>query len=302
MRNTIRRTHTILLPQLFLVSSLWFTLESIIFVHSFNIIINDPIYPRCSSSSSSSSQPNDQSTSYIHTSNRFMFSLSSSQQREQDETKNNINSDNIINNNFKQKSQQTYYTIHIKHENKIGKLIIHETETILQALERSQNDHRRNNNSNNNHNDDDTSRMLLSSLPSLPQECRKGNCLTCAAAHLPNSNQDSVITIDDGLSPFVKRKVNKKGYVQTCSSYVRGDDVWLELDVSNDVWNFIWNLGDGNNESSLCSDTSTRSSYDENDDENNGERIRNEAMAKCIRMADERNFKRWVQKTERMLD
>ena len=105
--------------------------------------------------------------------------------------------------------------------------------------------------------------------------------------HLPQSDQDSVITIDDGLSPFVRDMVDRKGYVQTCSSYVVGDNVWLELGVCHDVWDTIWG-------------TNTNSNGIGNDFK--GERIRNEAMAKCIRKADEKNLARWAEKTERILE
>ena len=185
------------------------------------------------------------------------------------------------NNNEKEERKKTY-TVNISFESKNTTITVNENESILNALERN----KASSLSSPSQSSDDNGKngnLHLSSLSSLPQECRRGNCLTCAAMHLPQSNQDSVITVDDGLSPFVRDMVDRKGYVQTCSSYVVGDNVSLELGVCHDVWDTIW----GTNS---------------NDNEFKGERIRNEAMAKCIRKVDEKNLARWAEKTERILE
>jgi len=184
------------------------------------------------------------------------------------------------------------YTLQITHENQNATITIEESESILSALERVKTQqhqpnqsYENNNNDNDNNNDNvdgqKSSNNFLSSLPALPQDCRKGNCLTCAAVHLPNSNKNSVVTLDDGLAPVVRKAVDEKGYVQTCSSYVVGEGVVLGLGVCHDVWDNVWNCR-------------------VNDEV--GEQIRFEAMAKTMRLADERNVKKWAKKTERMLD
>ena len=73
--------------------------------------------------------------------------------------------------------------------------------------------------------------------------------------------------------------MDKDGYVQTCSSYVVGDGVSLELGVCHDVWDTVSHNGD-----------------------EVGERIRYEAMAKTMRLADENNIKKWMKKTKKMMD
>lgn len=75
----------------------------------------------------------------------------------------------------------------------------------------------------------------------------------------------------------MKDAVDKEGYVQTCSSFVTGEDVWLELGVCHDVWDMV------------------------NRDNLDKERIRYEAMAKSMRMFDEKNVMKWAKKTETML-
>ena len=67
----------------------------------------------------------------------------------------------------------------------------------------------------------------------------------------------------------------------TCSSYILGDGVELELDVCDDAWREIY---------------TDRTMHDEE-----GERIRNEAVAKTIRMANEKNYYKWSKTTEKLL-
>ena len=59
------------------------------------------------------------------------------------------------------------------------------------------------------------------------------------------------------------------------------EDVVLGLGACHDVWDSIW---------------------DSRVNDEVGERIRSEAMAKTMRMADERNVVKWAKKTEKMLD
>ena len=120
------------------------------------------------------------------------------------------------------------------------------------------------------------------SLPSLPHECRRGNCLTCSGKHLDQTTRHHVQMIDDGLSPSMHRNICERGLVLTCSSYVVGDGVHLELGVCDDAWREVYG----------------QSGVDGDD----AERIRADAVAKAMRLADENNLNRWALKTERMLD
>ena len=229
----------------------------------------------------------------------------------------NVSEEEMINNDDKKMSTTTpslssssttttkktkTFKINISYENQNTTITVHPNETILNALERHKQQQQQqqtfttatatetattqNNNSN-----------FLSTLTSLPQECRRGNCLTCTARHLPQSNPSSIITIDDGLSPHIKTIIQERGFVPTCSSYViddgynnggNGNDdgsdtgVFLEIGVCDTVWDSIW--GESLND---C---------------RQGEKIRNEAMAKCMRKASEKNVSKWVEKTERMLE
>mmetsp|Transcript_9900 Transcript_9900/g.12544 ORF Transcript_9900/g.12544 Transcript_9900/m.12544 type:complete len:230 (-) Transcript_9900:6-695(-) len=158
-------------------------------------------------------------------------------------------------------SKESFHLLHLTYENQSTTIDVKESETILSALER-----------NRAHNSD----PLLLSIPSIPQECRKGNCLTCAACHIAPSNKKAIETKNDGLAPRISDLVNKEGFVQTCSSYVTGEGLHLELGVCDDIWKKVWK----NNEE--------------------GERIRNAAMAKTIRLSNEKNLHRWHQKTEKM--
>jgi ferredoxin len=154
------------------------------------------------------------------------------------------------------------YTIHVSHQGQSADLKINQNESILSALERS-------------------SIHDKLSLSKLPQECRRGNCLTCSSRHAKNSNINNVELREDGLSPSLVDEIKDRNFVLTCSSYVLGDGVELELDVCDDVWREIH--------------------IDRVINDEDGERIRNEAVAKTIRMANEKNYYKWSKKTEKLL-
>ena len=154
------------------------------------------------------------------------------------------------------------YTVNVSHQGQSIDLEIYQNESILSALERS-------------------SAHDMLSLPSLPHECRRGNCLTCSSRHAKTSNIDNVELKNDGLAPSLVKEMKERNFVLTCSSYVLGDGVELELDVSDDAWREIH--------------------IDRVISDKEGERIRNEAVAKAIRMANERNIDAWSKTTERLL-
>jgi len=149
------------------------------------------------------------------------------------------------------------HTLKITHQKMVTTIPIHPSETILQALERSK------------------AHDNLS-LPSLPHDCRRGNCLTCSARVVP-STASSVKIQNDGLAPSVKKKILENGMIPTCSSYVTGD-VDLEIGVADDAWKKIW------------------------EDEDNGVALRREASAKAIRLNDEKHIHLWKRKMEKLLE
>jgi hypothetical protein len=87
---------------------------------------------------------------------------------------------------------------------------------------------------------------------------------------------------DDGLSPSVSKRISKKKLVLTCSSYVKNDGVHLELGVCDDVWRELWGAS-------------------QPWEDMEGERIRNDAVARAMRINDEKSLNRWILRTEKML-
>jgi ferredoxin len=154
------------------------------------------------------------------------------------------------------------FTIKVTHQNKTMTIPISPDEPILQALEKQ-----------------DLQDKL--SLHSLPQDCRRGNCLTCSGRILSGNAKD-ILMDDDGLTPSMSDRISKKNLVLTCSSYVKSDGIHLELGVCDDAWRELWG--------------GSQPWVDEE-----GEIIRNDAVARAIRMNDEKSLNRWILKTEKML-
>lgn len=158
---------------------------------------------------------------------------------------------------IKTPSDASEHTLKITHQEMVTTIPIHPSETILQALERSR------------------AHDILS-LPSLPHDCRRGNCLTCSARVMPSA-ASSVQVQNDGLAPSVKKKILENGMIPTCSTYVTGD-VDLEIGVADVVWKKIW------------------------EDEDDGVALRREASAKAIRLNDEQNIHLWKRKMEKLVE
>jgi ferredoxin len=159
-------------------------------------------------------------------------------------------------------SSSQEYSIHVSYEGRSCEVPVREDETILSALERS-----------------GTADKL--SIPSLPSDCRRGNCLTCSARHVENSEEVSLVRSEDGLSPYMSKQVEKSGYILTCSSHVVGEGLKLELGEHQKAWDDIYRLRVEGESAKVA-----------------GWR----AMAKTVRMSDERNPDRWVVETEAVLD
>ena len=153
------------------------------------------------------------------------------------------------------------FNIKITHQNKTATIPIRSDEPILQALER--------------HNLQDTL-----SLPSLPQDCRRGNCLTCSGRLLCGDLSQDIKLVNDGLSPSMSQKIQKQNIVLTCSSYVKTEGVHLEIGICDDAWREVYG-----------------SSNPWEDAE--GERIKTDAVAKAMRVKDEKSLNRWALRTEK---
>jgi ferredoxin len=154
------------------------------------------------------------------------------------------------------------HSIHVSYEGRSCEVPVRQDETILSALERS-------------------GAADKLSLPSLPSDCRRGNCLTCSARHVENSEKVSLVRAEDGLSPYMSKQVKKNGYILTCSSHVVGEGLKLELGENHKAWDDMYRLRVEGESAKVA-----------------GWR----AMAKTVRMSDERNPDRWVVETEAVLE
>lgn len=118
-------------------------------------------------------------------------------------------------------------------------------------------------------------------IPELPSECRRGNCLTCAGRHTNNSEESSLRRGEDGLSPYMSRLTSKSGYVLTCSSFVTGDGLKLELGQNSRAWTDLYR--------DRLYDESTQYAA-------------RKAMARTIRRSDEKNLEQWAIETKTALE
>mmetsp|Transcript_7258 Transcript_7258/g.10395 ORF Transcript_7258/g.10395 Transcript_7258/m.10395 type:complete len:244 (-) Transcript_7258:156-887(-) len=173
-------------------------------------------------------------------------------------------------------NQNELYTFQVSHEGRTLDIQIDPNETILSALER-------------------TAAHDYLSLHSLPSDCRRGNCLTCSGRHLPDSVRENILKGEDGLNPSISRRITgtdptshtrevlstkSDEFVLTCSSYVIGNGVKLELGVNSDAWERL---------------------YSEILNDSDAERVRREAVAKVLRKSDERNYDKWIETAEKMI-
>jgi ferredoxin len=157
------------------------------------------------------------------------------------------------------------YTVHVSYENQCTTMFVNEHETLLAALERNQ-----------------ISDRL--SLPNhmIPSDCRRGNCLTCSGTHASSSSRESQsVVTDDGLSPYLSRWMQEKGYILTCSSIVVNDGLELKLGEYTNAWKEIYQTRLGNDQLRVLGWS---------------------AMARTKRKSDEKNLPRWTKVTEGVLN
>jgi len=155
----------------------------------------------------------------------------------------------------------SHYSIQISYEGRTCTTEISPGESILSAMERS-----------------GAADQLA--LPSLPSDCRRGNCLTCVGRHTPGSDESNLQRGEDGLSPYMSDQARKRGYILTCSSTVRGNGVKLEVGRHDDAWEELYK---------------TRTEDEET------QRAGRAAMAKTIRMHAENHVDEWIDETTETL-
>jgi ferredoxin len=186
---------------------------------------------------------------------------------------------------FDQNISNSTTTITISYEGQSCDINVQPQESILSALER-QSIH---------------IQTQLTTLPDMPFDCRRGNCLTCAALVKDQSVFDTNLKIlrtdDNGLSPTLSNHLQDQGYILTCSSFVEPQNesdeattasssssssscLHLELGVHNELWNEIYSNRFMTPETQYVART---------------------AIARVLRKSAERNLQEWVQSTEKML-
>ena len=135
-------------------------------------------------------------------------------------------------------------------------------------------------------------------LPELSSDCRRGNCLTCAARVITdrpqngeaqaryaekddNDGKDSaiprVIRSANGLSPYMAKQVQDAGYILTCSSFVTGSGLELQLSQQDLLWKLM---------------------YQQLFESEETQYVARQAKARWLRKLAEKNLSQWKQATE----
>ena len=150
----------------------------------------------------------------------------------------------------------TNYQVEVSLDGRSSIISVNHGESILNALERQ-----------------------MSSF--IPSDCRRGNCLTCAGMHVDGSVQASLVQKENGLSPDMDAFLLTKKYVLTCSSYVVGNGIKLQLGINDKVWDVMYKdrIQEGEKVQRLCQ----------------------EASARAMRKAAQANIEDWKRKTEKTL-
>lgn len=154
------------------------------------------------------------------------------------------------------------YAVQVSYEGQSCEILVQPHETLLAAMER-------------------TGAADRLSLPSLPSDCRRGNCLTCSGRHAKGSNESSLVRGDDGLSPHMSREVQRAGYLLTCSSFVVGNGLKVQLGENEQVWENM---------------------YRNRLEDERAVHIGRVAKARVIRKAAESNIPKWAKQTLKVLE
>jgi ferredoxin len=119
-------------------------------------------------------------------------------------------------------------------------------------------------------------------VSSFPQDCRRGNCLTCTGRIKEGTaSSANLVRGEDGLAPHVSNDLARKGYVLTCSSFVVGEGLKVELGQNADVWEDTY-----------------RKRYENAD----SEKVGMHAQAKLLRLVAEGDVPKWTKDTEETLE
>ena len=158
---------------------------------------------------------------------------------------------------------ETSYPVRIHHEGHTSTIFVRNDEPILHALERQS--------------------IVASSSMSIPNECRRGNCLTCSSRVVitvgsSGAKQNSALlaNVNNGLSQTVASELTNCGIILTCCSFITGPGVELELDQNDNVWDLIYRRR-------ICPSSTS---------------VRLEAQARLLRRVDEDNVDTWKRKME----
>jgi hypothetical protein len=202
-------------------------------------------------------------------------------------------SQSIMNDATEVEIEESGYPVQITHLGHTATIFVRKDESILNALERqsssaltnvathSHPSDARNGECSSSEMEEKKSSLALSHIPN---ECRRGNCLTCSARLVVTTNHEKNnnvhANIDNGLSPTIDTELTQLGYILTCCSYITGPGVTLELDQNNNAWDAIYRRRICNNESS---------------------QLGMEAQARLLRRVDEENVGRWKRRMEKVL-
>mmetsp|Transcript_37091 Transcript_37091/g.68089 ORF Transcript_37091/g.68089 Transcript_37091/m.68089 type:complete len:245 (+) Transcript_37091:97-831(+) len=172
------------------------------------------------------------------------------------------------------------YPVQIQHQGHSATIFVKEDEPILQALERqstfSTNRHKPTVEGEKSSDESERKSSALA-LSNIPNECRRGNCLTCSSRILESSSHNILANVDNGLSPTVASEVTDSGYVLTCCSYVTGPGVVLELDQNDKVWDMVYR-------NRMC--------------DKDSKQVALEAQARSLRTVNEENVGQWKSRME----
>mmetsp|Transcript_3702 Transcript_3702/g.8352 ORF Transcript_3702/g.8352 Transcript_3702/m.8352 type:complete len:233 (+) Transcript_3702:106-804(+) len=181
-----------------------------------------------------------------------------------DATSNNTGSnDNALICSADKRKSQEGHKVEVSYEGRTINVAVRPNETILMALER-------------------TGAADELCVSSFPQDCRRGNCLTCTGRIKEGTaSSANLVRGEDGLAPHVSKDLARKGYVLTCSSFVVGEGLKVELGQNADVWEDTY-----------------RKRYENSD----SEKVGMHAQAKLLRLVAEGDVPKWTKETEETLE
>ena len=197
------------------------------------------------------------------TRSKGLFAVSSSNNN--NNNKSNKNNNKKSNNN-KNNSNDAPFQFTVTYEGRSCQVDAYENETILNAMERN-------------------SVMDTLCLPTMPSDCRRGNCMTCAGRVLVTNDAPKgrlVSRSDDGLSPHVSDKLHASDYVLLCSTHVIANgDLHIVLGENSAIWEELY---------------TTRFTSRE------AETTKHETVAKLMTLRAEGNVPKWTAETEEVLE